>query len=102
MLAPARERLNRLLAPGPALELDDLICLADMCAFDSQAGGEDWEAWSRWCGIFDRDEWAVIGHYRDTKRFYDVGEGSVSSTSSSESLKLMTAIRRDDGCKLLR
>jgi hypothetical protein len=78
MLTPARDRLNRLLGPVPSLDLPDLICLADMCAFDSQAVGEDWEAWSRWCGIFDRDEWAIIGHYRDAKRFYDVGEGSVS------------------------
>jgi hypothetical protein len=49
-----------------------------MCDFDSQAEGDDWEGWSRWCGIFTRDEWEVLGHWRDTQRYFWVGEGSVS------------------------
>lgn len=81
LLKPARNRLNRLLRPRPALTVDDLVCLADMCPFDAQAEGDDWEAWSRWCGLFTRDEWEVIGHLKDARRYYDVGEESVSNVS---------------------
>jgi hypothetical protein len=49
-----------------------------MCAFDSQAWGTDWAAWSPWCGVFDAGEWETLGYIRDVMRFYDVGAGSVS------------------------
>ena len=49
-----------------------------MCAYDSQAEGEDWEGWSRWCGLFNKQEWEVLGYIRDVARYYEVGEGSVS------------------------
>ena len=62
-----------------------MICLADMCPFDSQAVGEDWEGWSRWCAIFTREEWEVIGHVRDAARYYEIGAGSVSDSSGSTS-----------------
>jgi hypothetical protein len=50
-----------------------------MCAYDSQAKGTDFLAWSEWCHIFDRDEWDVLGYAKDVGRWYQVGEGSVSS-----------------------
>lgn len=59
------------------MDVEDLICLGDMCAFDSQREGEDWEGWSRWCGIFTRQEWDVLGYMRDVERYYEVGQGSV-------------------------
>ena len=55
------------------------MSLADMCPFDSQVGGDDWEAWSRWCDVFTRDEWEIIGHLKDARRYYDVGAASVSA-----------------------
>ena len=81
-LQPALDRLNNVLDPQPNLDFDDIIYLADMCAYDSQAMGEDWEAWSRWCGIFIRQEWEGLGHIKDAKRYYEVGEGSVSGRCS--------------------
>jgi hypothetical protein len=82
LLTPALNRLNSLLQPNPPLELYDLPCLADMCDFDSQAEGDDWKGWSRWCGIFTREEREVLGHWRDAQRYFWVGEGSVSNHAS--------------------
>jgi hypothetical protein len=79
-LITARDRLNAALRPQPPLDTEDLICLADLCPYDSQVAGEDWEAWSRWCGIFTRAEWDVLGYRKDARRYYEAGEGSVSLT----------------------
>ena len=54
------------------------MSLADMCAYDSQAEGEDWDGWSPWCGLLGREEWEIVGHVKDADRFYGAGEGSVS------------------------
>ena len=81
LLKPARDRLNQLLEPEPALTVDDLVCLSDMCPFDSQVKGDDWEAWSRWCRLFTREDLEIIGHLKDARRFYDVGSASVSRRS---------------------
>lgn len=83
LLDPLAKRLNDVLRPNPPLDSSDVLCLADMCPFDSQAEGEDWVAWSRWCGIFDREEWDIIGHVRDAKRYYEVGQGSVRRFGSA-------------------
>jgi hypothetical protein len=64
-----------------------VVCLADMCPYDSQARGENTESWSRWCGIFTRDEWELLGHLKDAKRYYSVGQGSVSNILSSGPLE---------------
>ena len=72
--------MNHLLKPQPPLELDDLSALAEMCAYDSQAQGTDFATWSEWCHIFDSDEWEVLGYAKDVGRWYQVGEGSVSSS----------------------
>ncbi|ORY34332.1 histidine phosphatase superfamily [Naematelia encephala] len=71
------DRLNAILHPLPALTHSDLLCLADMCPYDSQRVDEDWTGWSKWCGIFDRAEWEILGHAKDVKRYYEVGEGSL-------------------------
>nr|XP_031863612.1 uncharacterized protein CI109_000864 [Kwoniella shandongensis]KAA5530684.1 hypothetical protein CI109_000864 [Kwoniella shandongensis] len=76
LLEPALSRLNTLLRPQPQLEVDDLICLADMCGYDSQAKGTEWIEWSKWCGIFGSEEWEILGYGKDLKRYYEVGEGS--------------------------
>jgi hypothetical protein len=55
-----------------------------MCAYDSQAAGENWQGWSRWCGVFSRAEWEIIGYLRDVQRYYEVGQGSVSDLSRAE------------------
>ncbi|WVQ93834.1 hypothetical protein IAU59_000912 [Kwoniella sp. CBS 9459] len=68
-------RLNEALRPQPPLELDDLLCLADMCGYDSQASGQDWNGWSKWCGVFTPQEWEVLGYGKDLSRWYDVGQG---------------------------
>ncbi|KAK1926180.1 histidine phosphatase superfamily [Papiliotrema laurentii] len=75
-LITARDRLNAALRPQPPLDTEDLTCLADLCPYDSQVAGEDWEAWSRWCGIFTRAEWDVLGYRKDARRYYEAGEGS--------------------------
>ena len=80
LLEGTRERLNHLLKPKPLLELDDLSALAEMCAYDSQAQGTDFATWSDWCHIFDSDEWEGLGYAKDVGRWYQVGEGSVSSS----------------------
>ena len=80
LLGEAVDRLNSLLKPEPALDEEEVICLGDMCTYDSQAEGEDWEGWSRWCGIFNEKEWEVLGYIRDAQRYYEVGEGSVRFT----------------------
>jgi hypothetical protein len=51
-----------------------------MCAYDSQAAGENWQGWSRWCGVFSRAEWDIIGYLRDVQRYYEIGQGSVSGS----------------------
>ncbi|WVN90924.1 uncharacterized protein L203_106169 [Cryptococcus depauperatus CBS 7841] len=76
LLMPALHRLNNVLCPRPRLRIDELVCLADMCAFDSQARGTNWKGWSKWCSIFTQDEWEILGHGKDIKRFYEVGQGS--------------------------
>ncbi|WWD05867.1 hypothetical protein V865_003951 [Kwoniella europaea PYCC6329] len=76
LLEPTLNRLNAALKPRPALEMDDLVCLADMCGYDSQSRGTDWEGWSKWCGIFTKEEWEIFGHGKDLKRWYDLGETS--------------------------
>ncbi|WVR03471.1 hypothetical protein IAU60_000462 [Kwoniella sp. DSM 27419] len=75
-LIPTVDRLNKALRPQPPLELDDLLCLADMCGYDSQALGVDWKGWSKWCGVFNAREWEILGHGKDLSRYYDVGQGS--------------------------
>lgn len=60
----------------------DLFDLADLCGFDSQAGGVEWKGWSEWCGIFREKEWDVLGYVRDAKRFWHVGGGGVSHLSA--------------------
>ncbi len=50
--------------------------------------GEDWEGWSRWCGVYTREEWEIIGHVRDAARYYETGEGSVSRFISLDDLVL--------------
>ncbi|WWC58080.1 uncharacterized protein I303_100615 [Kwoniella dejecticola CBS 10117] len=76
LFEPALNRLNTVLRPRPALEMDDLVCLADMCGYDSQSRGVDWQEWSKWCGIFTKAEWEIFGHAKDLKRWYDLGENS--------------------------
>lgn len=79
LLEPIAHRLNTLLRPSPPLDVDDLVCLGDMCPYDSHASSEDWTgsgAWSKWCGIFTRDEWEILGYRRDVERYYEVGQGS--------------------------
>ncbi|WRT63672.1 uncharacterized protein IL334_000595 [Kwoniella shivajii] len=76
LLEPTLNRLNTILKPHPRLEMDDLVCLGDMCGYDSQSKGEDWTGWSKWCGIFTKNEWEIIGHGKDLKRWYDLGEQS--------------------------
>ncbi|GFZ50736.1 hypothetical protein JCM24511_08494 [Saitozyma sp. JCM 24511] len=76
LLYPTRDRLNAALRPNPPLTVPDIICLGDMCAYDSQAAGENWQGWSRWCGVFSRAEWEIIGYLRDVQRYYEVGQGS--------------------------
>ncbi|WWC85773.1 uncharacterized protein L201_000639 [Kwoniella dendrophila CBS 6074] len=76
LLEPTLNRLNTVLKPQPALEMDDLVCLADMCGYDSQSKGTDWNNWSKWCGIFSKEEWEIFGHAKDLKRWYDLGETS--------------------------
>lgn len=78
LLQPAAHRLNHLLKPRPALEVQDLANLAELCAFDSQAYGTDFSSWSDWCRLFDRDEWDVLGYAKEVGRWYQVGQGSVS------------------------
>ena len=83
LLEPISHRLNTLLKPSPPLEVDDLVCLGDMCPYDSHASDENWsgsESWSKWCGIFTRDEWEILGYRRDVERYYEVGQGSVGPT----------------------
>ena len=81
LLTPALHRLNTALSPSPPLKLADLPPLADMCAFDAQAKGTEWEGWSEWCGIFRAKEWEVLGYLRDAERYYHVGGGGVSLLS---------------------
>ncbi|WVQ80361.1 hypothetical protein IAT38_002466 [Cryptococcus sp. DSM 104549] len=76
LLTPALDRLNNVLRPHPPLEPDELVCLADMCGYDSQAHRVDWGGWSKWCGVFSLEEWEVLGYGKDLKRYYEVGEGS--------------------------
>jgi hypothetical protein len=78
MLNHTRDRLNALLRPRPLLDVQDIIHIAEVCAYDSQSIGEEWLGWSRWCGMFDREEWEVIGYAKEVLRYYEVGEGSVS------------------------
>jgi hypothetical protein len=79
LLDVALDRLNRLLRPQPRLNYQDLSALAEMCAYDSQAQGTDFLAWSEWCHLFDSDEWNVLGYAKDVGRWYQVGQGSVST-----------------------
>jgi hypothetical protein len=81
LLSHTVSRLNSALHPSPHLDINDIIHLSDMCAFDSQARGTDWRGWSPWCGVFDAKEWELLGYIRDVLRFYDVGPGSVSTMS---------------------
>ncbi|OCF36112.1 hypothetical protein I316_01984 [Kwoniella heveanensis BCC8398] len=74
-LQPTITRLNEALRPQPPLEVDDLLCLADMCGYDSQASGQDWNGWSKWCGVFTPQEWEILGYGKDLSRWYDVGQG---------------------------
>ncbi|OWZ53870.1 phytase [Cryptococcus neoformans c45] len=76
LLSPAIDRLNTALRPKPKLDADDVACLADMCGYDSQSRGTEWKRWSKWCGLFTKDEWEVLGHGKDLKRYYEVGQGS--------------------------
>ncbi|ODN97157.1 hypothetical protein I350_08137 [Cryptococcus amylolentus CBS 6273] len=76
LLQPALDRLNSVLRPVPRLEMEELVCLADMCGYDSQVRGLSWDGWSKWCAVFDQDEWEVMGYMKDVKRFYEVGQGS--------------------------
>lgn len=101
LLQPTAHRLNHLLKPRPALEVQDLANLAELCAFDSQAYGTDFSSWSDWCRLFDRDEWDVLGYAKEVGRWYQVGQGSVSSSSgypmsivADDSADVWT----DDGC----
>lgn len=76
LLSSAIDRLNTALRPKPKLDADDVACLADMCGYDSQSRGTEWKRWSKWCGLFTKDEWEVLGHGKDLKRYYEVGQGS--------------------------
>lgn len=76
LLSPAIDRLNNALCPRPKLDADDVACLADMCGYDSQSRGLEWKGWSKWCRLFTKVEWEVLGHGKDLKRYYEVGQGS--------------------------
>ncbi|EIW73298.1 hypothetical protein TREMEDRAFT_67315 [Tremella mesenterica DSM 1558] len=73
---PIADRLNNILRPQPPLDGIEVSCLADMCAYDSQISGVDWKGWSKWCGMFTREEWEILGYRRDVGRYYGVGQGS--------------------------
>ena len=77
LLRPTLYRLNEILEPQPLLEIEDLVCLADMCPYDSQASPE-WKGWSEWCAVFEDKEWELLGYIKDLRRYYAVGQGSVS------------------------
>ncbi|WVQ76289.1 hypothetical protein IAR50_005954 [Cryptococcus sp. DSM 104548] len=76
LLQPTLDRLNSVLRPVPRLGMEDLVCLADMCAYDSLARGLSWGGWSKWCAVFEQNEWELMGYMKDVKRFYEVGQGS--------------------------
>lgn len=79
LLQPTVDRLNHLLQPHPRLDISDIPPLADMCGYDSQAEGSDWSGWSEWCTMFTVKEWDLIGYAREVARYYQVGQGSVST-----------------------
>jgi hypothetical protein len=93
LLRPTLHRLNHLLRPRPALELTDLANLAELCAYDSQAYGTDFLSWSEWCHLFDRDEWDILGYAKEVARWYQVGQGSVSTSSAKRFTALLIAQR---------
>jgi len=72
-----------------------------MCAYDSQAEGTDFLAWSEWCHFFDDDEWEVLGYAKDVGRWYQVGEGSVSPRPWYDlCLSSLSAFWGNYGCSL--
>ncbi|KAJ3974177.1 phytase [Lentinula raphanica] len=67
---PIAERLNAA-APGANLSTNEVHHLMELCAFDSAVI----EGISKWCGLFNKEEWEGFEYAKDLDKYYGTGYG---------------------------
>ncbi|OJJ44560.1 hypothetical protein ASPZODRAFT_134637 [Penicilliopsis zonata CBS 506.65] len=76
LFAPSiRRRLQRDLA-GVKLELDEVVYLMDLCAFDTVARTSDGSLLSPFCSLFTPDEWVEYDYLQSLGKYYGYGAGN--------------------------